>query len=129
MPTYNLAVMCTKSSILLFYLRFPSGRAFRMATYTVLIVTVGYTTSGFLAWAYSCSPIEKAWDRTVIGTCVDSSSGVLARSVLNVVTDIVILLLPIWLLWPLRLWSIWHKLSVLVVLMAGGLYVPKSPPT
>ncbi|KAK0622753.1 hypothetical protein B0T14DRAFT_564175 [Immersiella caudata] len=120
MTTYNLAAMCTKSSILLYYLRFPSSRGFQLATYLVLIVSVGYTTSGVFAWAYNCSPIEKSWDKSLEGSCIDSSAALLARAVFNVVTDFAILLLPIWLLWPLRLWSVWHKLGVLIVLMAGG---------
>jgi len=121
MPTYNLTTMCTKASILLYYLRFPSSRAFRLATCSVLIISVGYTLTGIFAWAYNCTPMEKAWDRTVEGTCIDTLSGMLVRTIFNVATDVSILLLPIWLLWPLRLWSVWHKLSVLVVLMAGGL--------
>lgn len=122
--TYNLAVMCTKCSILLYYLRFPASRAFRLVTIGVLIVSVGYTISGTLAFAYNCNPIEKAWDKSLeTGTCIDVTTSLLVRAVFNVVTDVCILLLPIWLLWPLRLWSIWQRLSVLVVLMAGGLYV------
>jgi hypothetical protein len=120
MTTYNLAAMCTKSSILLFYLRFPSSRAFQLATYTVLITSVGYTTSGVFVFTYNCSPMEKSWDRNLEGSCIDSAAALLARAVLNVATDFAILLLPVWLLWPIRLWSVWHKLSVLVVLMAGG---------
>jgi hypothetical protein len=126
MTTYNIATMCTKASILLYYLRFPSSRAFRLATYLVILASVGYTASGALAWAYSCSPIEKSWNGGMDGTCINTSAALLARSVLNVVTDLAILLLPVWLLWPLRLWSVWHKLSVLVVLAAGGLYVLSS---
>lgn len=122
--TYNLAVMCTKSSILLYYLRFPASRAFRLVTYGVLIISVGYTLSGMLAFAYNCNPIEKAWDKSMTtGTCIQVTKSLIVRAVFNVFTDLCILLLPIWLLWPLRLWSIWQRLSVMVVLMAGGLCV------
>lgn len=120
LTTYNLATMCTKTSILLYYLRFPSSRRFRLATYLVILISVGYTASGALAWAYSCSPIEKSWYGGMDGTCINTSAALLTRSVLNVVTDLAILMLPVWLLWPLQLWSVWQKLSVLAVLMAGG---------
>ncbi|KAK5653716.1 hypothetical protein OQA88_8747 [Cercophora sp. LCS_1] len=117
--SYNLATMCVKASVLLYYLRFPSSRAFRYATYSVLVVSVGYTFTGFLAFAYSCTPIEYYWDKSIDGKCIDSSAALLARAILNVATDACILLLPIWLLWPLRL-SCGRKLGVTVVLMAGG---------
>lgn len=112
--------MCIKSSVLLYYLRFPSSRAFRVVTYCVLVVSVGYTFSGFLAFAYSCSPIASYWDETIDGTCINRSAALLARAVFNVATDSCILLLPIWLLWPLRL-SCARKVGVTAVMMAGGL--------
>ncbi len=112
--------MCTKSSILLYYLRFPSSRAFRYFTYTVLFVAVGYTLSGLLSFAYNCTPVARSWDRTISGTCIDVTTSMLVRAVLNVATDLCILLQPIWLLWPLRLSAV-RKTGVALVLMAGGL--------
>jgi hypothetical protein len=119
--TYNLTLMCTKSSILLYYLRFPASRAFRAATYFVLFASVSYTFVGLMSFAYSCQPMRKSWDKGIDGTCIDIPAAYLARAVINVATDLCILLLPIWLLSPLRQWSRWYKLSVLLVLMAGGL--------
>lgn len=117
--------MCTKSSILLYYLRFPAGRGFQFVTYLVLLVSVGYTLSGFLSFAYSCRPMARYWNKSLDGSCINIAAGLLARAILNVITDLCILLLPIWLLWPLQLaWSKWQRASVTVVLMAGGLSVP-----
>lgn len=86
-----------------------------------MFVAVGYSLAGALAFAYSCVPMEKYWDSSVEGECVNVSASLLARCILNVVTDVCILLLPIWLLWRLRLGSVLRKAAVSLVLMAGGL--------
>lgn len=130
---YNLATLFVKASILSFYLRFAAAnRPFQIATYIVLFVIVVYSLNAAFSFLYLCTPIRSLWDISVTGTCVDLNSAYLASSVLNAVTDVVILVLPIWLLWPLRVrWQ--QKIAVALALMSGGLYVcslflfPPSP--
>ncbi|GAB1315415.1 hypothetical protein MFIFM68171_05625 [Madurella fahalii] len=118
--SYNLSTLFIKASVLFYYLRFASSPAFRYTTYCVLFVAVGYSLAGALAFAYSCVPMAKYWDSSIDGECVNVSASLLARCVLNVATDVCILLLPIWILWPLRLRSTMRKAGISLVLMAGG---------
>ena len=74
---------------------------------------------------YYCSPIEKLWELTLQGHYVDIYAAFLGAAVINSVTDVVILLLPVWLLRPLRV-KMSQKIAVGFVLMAGGLYAPLS---
>jgi len=117
--TYNLSTLFIKVSILQFYLRFPSSRSFRLATYFTMFVAVGYSIPQAFAWSYHCQPTARYWDRTIPGTCIKGQP-YLASACLNVATDIIILLLPIWLAWPLRL-PRRQKMGVTCILMAGGL--------
>lgn len=98
------------------------NRPFRITVYIVLFVIIGYSLNAGFSFLYLCSPIKRLWDTSVSGTCVDLNAAYLVSSVLNAVTDVVILLLPIWLLWPLRVrWE--QKMVVALALMPGGLYV------
>ncbi|RKK11523.1 hypothetical protein BFJ70_g17282 [Fusarium oxysporum] len=117
--TYNLSTLFTKVSILHFYLRFSQDRTFKLATYFVMFVVVGNNLPAAFAFLYMCRPIPRYWDYTRPGSCLDVGSAFITCAVLNSVTDIVILCLPIWLLRPLRMRRL-QKLGVTLVLMAGG---------
>lgn len=81
--------------------------------YAVIFVVTGYSISAGFAFLYGCKiPGSPACQRT--------AQVFLASAILNVVTDIVILLLPIWLIWPMRL-RIQYKIAVAFIMMGGGL--------
>ncbi len=125
--TYNLSTLFVKLSILSFYLRFSIDRAFRLAVYLVMFVTVGYTIPNAILFLYICKPMAFYWDWTLQGTCVDQQAVFDAANILNMTTDYMILLLPIWMLRPLRA-PLLKKIGIALVLMTGGLYVPCSLP-
>jgi len=118
--TYNLATLFTKVSILLFYLRFPSGLGFRISAYSLMFITAGYSLAQAFSFTYLCSPIRRYWDSSVAGSCIDSISAFIATAGVNLGTDIAILLLPIWLLRPLRI-GMRQKIALMIVFMTGGL--------
>ncbi|KAK3358448.1 hypothetical protein B0T24DRAFT_130275 [Lasiosphaeria ovina] len=117
---YNLSTLCVKASILFFYLRFAAAnQAFRVTVYALLFVVAGYSLNAAFSFLYLCTPIHKLWDLATPGSCVDLYSAFLASAAINAATDVAILLLPSWLLWPLRLhWR--HKVAVSLVMMTGG---------
>ncbi len=87
---------------------------------------MGYSLNAGFSFLYLCTPIAKLWDLGVEGTCVDLYSAYLVSSVLNAVTDVVLLALPVWLLVPLRV-KFKHKMLVALALMPGGLSVSLEP--
>lgn len=109
-------------SILCFYLRFSIERAFRFAVYFVMLVTVGYTLPNAILALYACRPMSAYWDFTVQKEhCVNLDATFHTANTLNMVTDFAILLLPIWMLRPMRV-PLSKKIGVSLILMAGGLY-------
>ncbi|KAE9376307.1 hypothetical protein N431DRAFT_400438 [Stipitochalara longipes BDJ] len=117
--TYGLGTLFIKASILLFYLRLPSTRAFKIVTYLTLVVACGYCLFGAFTWLFMCRPIRAYWDLTVKGTCLNFKIAFLVGGALNVATDLVMLLLPLWVLRPLRL-PLKQKVGVTVILMTGS---------
>ena len=118
--TYGLGTLFIKASILLFYLRLPSQWSFKLATCMVLFVACGYCLFGAFTWLVMCRPAHKYWDFTVKGTCGDLKIAFLVGGTMNVVTDVIMLLLPLWVLSPLRLPGK-QKIGVTLILMTGSL--------
>ncbi|KAK4448867.1 hypothetical protein QBC34DRAFT_406270 [Podospora aff. communis PSN243] len=119
--TYNLATLFIKTSILSFYLRFSIDRAFRMAVYVVMVVTVGYTIPNAILVLYACRPMKAYWDfaAKATGHCVNLDATFHTANTLNMLTDFAILLLPIWMLRPMQV-PLFQKIGVALILMAGG---------
>jgi hypothetical protein len=118
--SYNLSTLFTKVSILHFYLRFSIKPALRTMTYFVMFVAAGYSAANGFVFLYLCKPMEYFWDPTISkGTCVDGNTAFMASAILNVVTDLAILMLPVWILWPLHV-GLAKKISVALIMMAGG---------
>jgi len=117
--TYGLATLFIKTSILFFYLRLPSERSFKFVTCMVLLVAWGYCLFGSFTWLFACRPVKKYWDLTVDGTCFNFKTAFFVGGAMNVATDVVMLLLPIWVLRPLRL-PRKQKIGVTLILMTGS---------
>ncbi|EAW17342.1 uncharacterized protein NFIA_072560 [Aspergillus fischeri NRRL 181] len=67
-----------------------------------------------------CDPIPSYWEGTAGRRCLDQSAALLADSVISVVSDLIILILPLPLTWSLQM-SRNKKLRVIGILSAGGL--------
>lgn len=70
-----------------------------------------------------CSPIAKFWDTGIDGTCLDETSIILADAVVSVVSDLVILILPLLLTMSLHTKKM---MTVVAILGAGGFAVAAS---
>lgn len=118
-----MSITFSKLSILVFYTRFAStaDRHQRAVIYTLFVIVLIYGTVTSFPFLYICRPIERYWDFTITeGSCVGLLPIMVFNSVMNCLTDAAILLLPIWLLWELRL-PLRQKMGVMGVMMTGGL--------
>lgn len=71
------------------------------------------------ALIFQCVPIEYNWDRTIQGgNCINISQFLLVTSILNVLTDVSILVLPLPLVWKLNVTH--RQRGALTVLFALG---------
>ena len=84
-----------------------------------MCIAIGYSLAGATGFLYLCAPIQTYWGGSP-GSCLNIDTWFLACSALNVFTDVLILLLPIWILRPLKIGVI-QKAAVTCILMAGGL--------
>ncbi|KAL8715743.1 MAG: hypothetical protein Q9220_000410 [cf. Caloplaca sp. 1 TL-2023] len=92
---YCPSVALAKAAILLFYLRLSPVKSFRYSVYATLFVVIGYMVAVDLATFFQCRPIRKLWTPAVEGTCIHVYDLYLANSILNVITDFMVLLVPL----------------------------------
>lgn len=116
---YYCCIAFIKFSILTFYLRlFPISK-FRIATYALIGITAIWWVPVALISILGCTPIEYNWDRTQPGGhCIDARKFILANAIPNIVTDLIILLLPLPVIWHLQL-HFKKKLAVSAILSLG----------
>jgi hypothetical protein len=118
---YCFSVTCAKSSILLFYLRLSPHRYFRVITYGLLVIIVIYSLIVSFQFLFACTPMAKFWDMTITkATCIDYRKIWLFNALMNSLTDICMLILPIPMLWPVRI-PLRQKMGVTAMLMVGVL--------
>ncbi|RGP63505.1 hypothetical protein FSPOR_8558 [Fusarium sporotrichioides] len=92
---YKMTVCLNKVAAILLYLRLFITRSFRLCSFGIMGVVVGYSIGGIGATIWQCVPIRGAWDKSVEAKCIDSNKFWVAYAVLNVVTDVMVLGLPI----------------------------------
>ena len=113
---YNLTTLFVKASILAFYTRFSIDIAFLVFTYITLFVVISYSIVNIVgSWALNCGASNPS-------ACHKNFIIFIVTSALNVATDFIILLMPFWILHPMKI-SRRRRIAIALVLMAGGLYV------
>lgn len=100
---YLAAVVFPKLAILAIYLRIFTQPRFRSACYvliTLLIANwIGTTVAGLLI----CRPLEYLWDRTIVdGHCLNINAYFRWASLVNIITDVAMLILPLPVIWELH---------------------------
>lgn len=68
---------------------------------------------------FICWPIAHYWDDSIPGSCLDQPKIFLTDTAIAIVTDFIILLLPIPLIWRLHM-PVRKKVKVAIMLGAGG---------
>ncbi|KAI0379358.1 hypothetical protein F5Y04DRAFT_127961 [Hypomontagnella monticulosa] len=102
--TYHTTLMLVKFSLFFQYYRLiqevPHYRIFYLC---VMGVVGGWVVAQEFILIFSCTPIHAYWDRTPGSTCLDSNLIGWMNSIGNIITDIIVLLLPIPVVWRLNL--------------------------
>ena len=113
-----------KASILILYHRvFFVSRRFTKMLWAVGIFVLGY--SGVLGGAslIQCIPLNYIWDPSVKGYCLKIPLAATILAVFNVLTDIIILVMPMPMLWKMQM-ETKEKIQVIGMFLLGGLYAP-----
>ncbi|KNG86951.1 hypothetical protein ANOM_004212 [Aspergillus nomiae NRRL 13137] len=119
---YVPALAFAKLALLMLYYRLLQAThpLYVYTIYAVGFVIAGYSIALPLALIFGCSPIQKSWDITIAGSCINTSGVYLATAITNTISDVTLILLPIPIVWGLRL-SIIQKVGVLCMFGVGFL--------
>lgn len=82
------------------------------------LMIVAHYIALFFAFLFQCIPREKIWNTVLQGRCIDISAGFLSAGIINLIFDMGILCLPIWVIWHLHM-PLERKLGVLSLFGVG----------
>lgn len=114
-----------KQTILLLYLRiFGVNRIFTRCTWVVMFIVFGYLFCDFWTQLFGCIPPAKFWNPDLPGHCFNFRAVDLAYSFINIISDFLIMLLPLPMIWRLQLkWK--GKVGISLVFLSGAMYVER----
>lgn len=124
---YACAITSVKLSILLFFQRLFPVQRFTVKVRITGAVCLVWWIAVIAIQIFSCKPIHGFWDRSVPSTCVDRKLFYVGVAVPNMITDIIILALPVRMIWRLQT-TPGQKIGLLLTFLTGGLYVFPCPP-
>jgi hypothetical protein len=94
-PVYQASLSLTKISILLQYRRvFVGSDIQRIITGSIGVIVV-YGLWSVFATAFMCTPVSYFWDSSIGGHCLSRLGVWFANASLNIITDVVICLMPV----------------------------------
>jgi hypothetical protein len=122
MILYNPAIFFSKLSILLLYHRIFPSKTFTRILWAVGAFILAYTITSSMVNLLQCVPIEANWNPKAAATakCVKFGSELIALSTINAVTDLVLLVLPMPLLWRLHV-NLKRKIQLMGMFALGAL--------
>lgn len=122
--SYTFLTPSIKISVLLFYRRlFNSSRSFSIASIVAGVIVIMWCLAVFFTALFQCKPIAFNWDKTIEGgTCIDPQTFFWGNSISNLLTDVIILGLPLPMIWGLNM-SMGKKIAVTGIFLLGGLFV------
>ncbi|KAJ8070660.1 hypothetical protein OCU04_001031 [Sclerotinia nivalis] len=113
-----------KLSVLFLYRRIFIGKVFSAITICMIVIVSIWNVSFFLANLLDCIPINLNW-RPAVGTsgfCINILTMFWAILISDILTDAIILTLPWYQIWKLKM-STARKLQISAIFLLGGLVV------
>ncbi|KAH7216979.1 uncharacterized protein BKA55DRAFT_585241 [Fusarium redolens] len=100
---YNLALAVIKTIFLLQYYRVIPVRQYKKTYIASVVLVTCWSLSQIFLNTFMCVPIASFWDVTIKGTCILNKSSFYVGAAGNILTDILIMALPIPVLRSLKL--------------------------
>lgn len=117
---YKIVVCLNKASVILLYMRIFVTRTFQRIAWGALAIIIGWSIGAVFATIFQCLPIPKSWNKSLDGHCINSDVFWIAYAVMNVLTDVMVLSLPIPQIFKLHL-KLRDKFMLYVIFLLGGL--------
>ncbi|EED15620.1 conserved hypothetical protein [Talaromyces stipitatus ATCC 10500] len=122
---YIMCLACAKIALLLFYYSLLHVIQFwKYFMHVVIGIIAVYTIAIFFSLIFACHSIGKSWDPTPqtshMSYCVDRLGLYLANAILNTVSDIILTLIPVPIVWSLHV-PVGQKLGIAAIFAIGCL--------
>lgn len=117
---YQASLSLTKASIVLQYLRVFVGKGVRRACWATLAFVTAYGIYTVLISIFNCIPVSAFWSPTPDMRCVNKKFSWFFNASFNILTDLIIIALPIPTLKSLKL-PTRQKIGLMVIFALGGL--------
>lgn len=116
---YNPVIAIVKDAVLVFLYRIGGLiNSLKRFIYALIFLNTALMVSVFLGTLLQCTPIRKAVDPKVAGTCINTKEFFVITAVLQVFTDCLVMAIPIWITCSLHMrWR--KKLGVFLLLSLG----------
>ncbi|KAI3539080.1 integral membrane protein [Colletotrichum abscissum] len=125
-PVFMLCNGFTKLSLLTFYLHLSPQKWFRIAVWTGIAVVSLYTACITILMLFHCNPVRKAFDFTITGgKCLDVGILYMATAVSNIITDVMLFILPMPMIFSLRM-KMASKIGAVIIFAIGSMTVATS---
>ena len=86
------------------YIHIFRVRRFREIVYIGMALVIAYWFSTVVRMFFLCSPFAYTWDKTVAnGSCVNLPAAYLSVSIINLILDVMVIILPMPMLWRLQM--------------------------
>ena len=124
---YPPTIAVIKISTLLLYARIFHGQTFQYVLWAVGLFISTYSAVFMIVMLLQCSPLSKFWDHSLNGKCFDFDIAKvwMVMGSLNVLTDLLLLILPLPSLWRLQMRRR-TKVQVAGIFSIGSLSVTRS---
>ncbi|KAI1143932.1 hypothetical protein F5Y05DRAFT_418117 [Hypoxylon sp. FL0543] len=117
---YCLGLCGFKVALVIMYIQlFGVYDRFRWACYGTLFFCVGYLFCNMLTEFLGCNPIAKKWQPGLEGECINSVAAATFYGACNMVSDLVIAILPLTMIWKLQVATRGQKIGLSLVLSCG----------
>ncbi|KAK8075885.1 hypothetical protein PG997_010548 [Apiospora hydei] len=116
-PLYVLAGSFAKLAILVVCLRLAPSGWFRACSWATVGLVLTHTVVLIFVMIFSCYPVHKSWDVSIPateGSCIDVVKLYFATAVANIITDVILFVLPIRLVSQLRMPKV-QKIGVAII--------------
>ena len=116
---YVIGLWFVKLSLLILYYRiFGVNERFRWALFVVIGIWTLYSWADTFIVIFQCNPVQKTWTPTEPGHCLDLIKLGVAAGYINILTDFMIIILPIPIVISLQL-STKTRLAVIAIFTTG----------
>lgn len=113
----------TKLSLLTFYLHLSPQKWFRVAVWIGIAIVSLYTGCITTLMLFHCNPIRKAFDFGIVGgSCLDVGVLYMATAVSNIITDVMLFILPMPMIFNLRM-KLAQKIGAALIFAIGSMLV------